>query len=283
MTPFSESGNSPPTKLCTTCHQLFPATTEFFYKRKERAAGLYSRCNKCACAASLKWKRAKRVLFLKQNEGRICGKPMRPAKNGTSRGQCEKPIGHYGMHSSGTCSICGHKLTKENASPSLVSRGNGHCLACYNTNRQIVLGRKPMNYQTPGAQHTFSCGCSGILPQKKGDSNKFARWSGRIFSCRILNILSASQGEARERAYKPIPKDTPHAVIRKMMEDPTCERCQQPLSWDDLGYGKTPHLHHDHATGEMLGFTHNRCNFRAMEIEIERLKELLQITNSLAA
>jgi hypothetical protein len=39
--------------------------------------------------------------------------------------------------------------------------------------------------------------------------------------------------------------------------------------------GKTPHLHHDHNTGKLFGFTHNHCNPRALEDEIERLKKEL--------
>jgi hypothetical protein len=56
-----------------------------------------------------------------------------------------------------------------------------------------------------------------------------------------------------------------------MMEEPNCERCGEALKWE-FGVGKTPHLHHNHETGEIYGFTHPVCNPQAMEQEIERLR-----------
>jgi hypothetical protein len=75
-----------------------------------------------------------------------------------------------------------------------------------------------------------------------------------------------------------MPADTPHAEIRKLMEEPNCERCGEPLSWE-FGAGKTPHLHHNHITGEIYGFTHPVCNAEALEKEIDRLRELLKRAN----
>jgi hypothetical protein len=48
----------------------------------------------------------------------ICGKPVKPAKNGVDRGLCTRPAGHTGKHSSMTCIECGIALTKKNAPPS---------------------------------------------------------------------------------------------------------------------------------------------------------------------
>jgi len=67
--------------------------------------------------------------------------------------------------------------------------------------------------------------------------------------------------------------NTPHQNIRKMMEEPNCWRCGQPLNWDKLGMGKTPHLHHNHITGELYGFTHAACNVHAKEEAFDRLYE----------
>jgi hypothetical protein len=60
-----------------------------------------------------------------------------------------------------------------------------------------------------------------------------------------------------------------------MMAEPNCERCGEPLVWE-FGLGKTPHLHHNHETGEPIGFTHPVCNPRAMEDEIDRLKAVVK-------
>ncbi len=43
-----------PIKVCATCKQKFPATTEYFYKRAASPGGLQSQCKKCIKA----WKRS---------------------------------------------------------------------------------------------------------------------------------------------------------------------------------------------------------------------------------
>jgi hypothetical protein len=56
------------------------------------------------------------------------------------------------------------------------------------------------------------------------------------------------------------------------MDKKLCWRCKQPLEWA-FTVGKTPHLHHNHKTGEIYGFTHPRCNPNALEHEIDELKQ----------
>jgi len=51
-----------------------------------------------------------------------------------------------------------------------------------------------------------------------------------------------------------------------------CVLCGEPLKWE-FGLGKTPHLHHHHDTGEIIGFAHTVCNPNAEVKEIFRLKE----------
>jgi len=136
-------------------------------------------------------------------------------------------------------------------------------------------GSRPQNYQILGKYQTFHCGCVVLLPSCHGVSDKFTRHhrhnSRPGFWCRVSNIIDASRNAARKHGYKPIPANTPHSVIHKMMEEPNCERCGLPLIWQ-FGIGKTPHLHHNHETGEIYGFTHPVCNPHAMQQEIERLK-----------
>jgi len=129
-----------------------------------------------------------------------------------------------------------------------------------------------MNRRIVGKEHTFPCGCGGVLPAQ-GEANKFVTWSPyNGFSCRARIIIRASVQGAKEQGHKPINPDTPHIVIRTMMEKPNCERCGEPLKWE-FGLWKTPHLHHNHETGEPLGFTHPVCNTQAMENEINKLRE----------
>lgn len=171
------------------------------------------------------------------------------------------------------CGMCGSLLTKQNACPSYVTKG-GWCRSCaaeYNRNRR---GNKPRNFQIPGNNHVFPCGCSGILPKNREERNKFARRMARSWYCRVASILRASVQSAKREGYKAISIQTPHAIIRKMMGLITCWRCGEPLIWE-FGRSKTPHLHHNHKTGEPLGFTHGRCNLNILESEIDRLKEEL--------
>jgi hypothetical protein len=135
------------------------------------------------------------------------------------------------------------------------------------------MGYKPLNWQIGGQRHVFPCGCSGRLP-KEGRSNKFAIWLGYAWGCRVSAIIGSSVGGAKRLRYKSVNPETPHAVIRKLMEAKKCERCHKELLWI-IKRGITPHLHHSHLTGEIYGFVHMRCNWRALEQEIERLKQLL--------
>jgi len=197
-----------------------------------------------------------------------CGHPIKPAHNGADRGVCTKSVPHGSHHGNGTCPRCG-----------VVRRGRGWCRACNRDAMRVISGSLPANRQTAGQPHTFLCGCPGILPERRGESNKFARWSankgqsnGGAWVCRIASILLNICRDARDGKYAAIDSDTPHSTVRKLMDEPLCERCEQPLNWGDLGFGKTPHLHHDHTTGKIHGFTHNRCNPHAMDIEISKLK-----------
>lgn len=210
----------------------------------------------------------------------VCGGQMPKAKNGSDRGTCTERPKHHGKHGNETCSGCGIRLTVKTARPSLIRnkrRRSGLCRKCSTSNYQQIrrqLGIPIRKWQQPGKRHTFSCGCTGILPQI-GDSNKFAIGNDRNFYCRIRAILNSSRGAAKKKRYRPISPSTPHTTIRELMEKSKCQRCRRPLSWRVLGPGRTPHLHHDHATGKIHGFTHFHCNNGALEQEIERLKKKL--------
>jgi hypothetical protein len=191
-----------------------------------------------------------------------CGKPMPAASNGNDRGTCTRLPKHGGGHSNRTCYACGAKLAPNEKS--------GDCNKCHN-DRAKQRRNRPMNYQHAGEHYIFRCGCSGILPVDKKESNKFASQGNKGWFCRVSKILGASQRDAKRGGYVPIDVNTPHATIRQMMEEP-CVHCGEALDWTQLGRGKTPHLDHDHETGEVNGFSHQTCNPRALKIVIEKLK-----------
>lgn len=119
-----------------------------------------------------------------------------------------------------------------------------------------------------------NCGCNGVIPAK-GVSDKFVVGRPSDWLCRVYVILASSKGSAAKGKYTPIPVDTPHGVVRKLMDKVTCDLCAEPLIWD-FGPGKTPHLHHSHETGELYGFTHPRCNRGSLAAEIYRLRERIK-------
>lgn len=129
--------------------------------------------------------------------------------------------------------------------------------------------------QKPGKHHVFPCGCAGRLPKHRGESNLFAKSTQnhltRSWVCRLIQIFNSSKHAAKGR-YVPI-KAT-HAEIRKLMKKSRCWLCKSTLIWN-LGRGRTPHLHHDHETGKVYGFTHSVCNPRALQNEIVKLRKML--------
>lgn len=206
---------------------------------------------------------------------------MPKATNDVDRGTCARKIKHSGPCGNRTCCDCGAKLLKGDCAPDVFKRGRGLCRRCYNKRVRKRRG-KPKNYQNSGDFHIFLCGCSGTLPEK-GKSNMLAVQSKSSHKCRINSILSRNQSTAKRRGYRPMNKNTPHTVIRIMMEQP-CFYCGYSLDWSQLMSGKTPHLDHDHETGKINGFTHPTCNLRGLKNTIDKLrKEILKfhLTNLL--
>ena len=93
--------------------------------------------------------------------------------------------------------------------------------------------------------------------------------------CRVTKILASIRASARRYNYAPV-DGFYHKTVRDMTEFPNCCLCNLTLNWDELGWGKTPHLHHDHVSGKPIGFTHAKCNPLAMENEIDRLKKEIE-------
>lgn len=202
---------------------------------------------------------------------RLCGKPMSKAQSGAGRGFCTRRPLHGGKCGNEACWRCGVLLSPENATPYSLLKGKAHwcrkCKVSYGQLKRREYGVKPMKHQRRGEPFTFACGCAGILPQK--GSNGFAilkKKNGRdAFSCRVHAIISGSQRRARDGGYEPIPKNTPHAEIRQLMQEPNCVICRKPLLWESGT--RSPHMHHDHFTGKIFGFSHLNCNYRISEKE----------------
>lgn len=171
----------------------------------------------------------------------------------------------------GVCFRCKNRLTDANARPSIVLRRTGLCRICSNKYYKEHSNHPSKNVQRPGKTHKFVCGCEGLLPNK-GESNKLAIFTATGFVCRVTRILNSSKHNAKRRGYKAISKNIDHLVIREMMKSNRCETCGEPLKWA-FSRGETPHLHHDHKTGEILGFSHSICNLGFVQMRIMALRE----------
>jgi hypothetical protein len=205
----------------------------------------------------------------------FCGKIIKPAKNGKDRATCTNFPRHRGQHGSATCAHCGCDLTPKTATKSHLDRGNGKCRHCNLAYSRVQRGGNARNIQHPGKFHVFrTCGCMGTLP-KRGDCNQFVTSTSRKFRCRVSAILSSSACAAKNNKYRAIPRKTPHALIRALMQRPNCVICGKLLHWK-FGLGKTPPLHHNHETGQPLGFAHIGCNVGAESLEIARLNRLVR-------
>lgn len=202
---------------------------------------------------------------------RKCNKRLL-AVNGNSRGRCERGVRHRGRCANRRCWRCGIGLTKKTAAPSIIRLGCGLCSRCNTEHKRFNGGHGSRNFQTARHFHRFPCGCSGILPSS-GKSNVFAYWCGK-FRCRVsIILLRSSRSSSKKRGYKSIDATTSHSLIRKLMKEKNCVLCQQPLKWK-LGLNVTPHLHHNHGTGRIIGFAHPVCNWtnlkrRVLELEAE--------------
>ena len=135
----------------------------------------------------------------------------------------------------------------------------------------------PRTIQIPGKSFTFRCGCSGILPDQYGISNKFVvpgynskTRTKDYWRCRVSNIIHGVNFASKRDHCALLDSQIPHSIIRQFMEKPNCVLCGQALNWK-FGSGKTPHLHHNRSNGQIYGFAHSRCNPRALEKEIDRL------------
>lgn len=207
---------------------------------------------------------------------KLCGCRMPKSITGhPRRGLCSRITGHAGRHGNNSCQDCGIFLTSKTSASYVVKRRRGYCTKCQTRCSRRYKHQKTRQFKIPGKNYTFPCGCTGILP-RRGQANKFTYVpSERDYGwCRIGQILMNGKKKADYEGYTPIDPKTPHAVIRTMMDKPDCVLCNQPLKWE-FGRGKTPHLHHNHATGEIYGFSHARCNPNALEQEIYRLKKII--------
>jgi len=207
---------------------------------------------------------------------RLCGKRVTKAKNGKARGRCTRVFKHRCVCANDTCTSCGVRKTKNNTFLSHVK--SGMCKECVHVQCGSLSYRSK---RMPGQSYKFRCGCEGILP-RLGRSNILAVALGEgKYYCRVSRIIHCSEFASKRKHIVPISKSTPHRIIRKMMASKVCVLCEKPLRWT-IGAGQTPHLHHDHETGEILGFAHHRCNPLDLKPVIRRLlEENLRLKNML--
>lgn len=114
-------------------------------------------------------------------------------------------------------------------------------------------------YHTKKIRQYCSCGssiCGGSLCPETGKSKHFCHhctpegWAS--------HSLNSHKTVAKKEGYAP-PDITVDGLVRLRFITTHCHACQAKLWWK-LGED-SPHLDHNHVTGQVNGFSHRRCNF----------------------
>jgi Recombination endonuclease VII len=99
-------------------------------------------------------------------------------------------------------------------------------------------------------------------------------------TCRICypkfwaqRILSRHRQDARRLGYAP-PNITAKKLLKLLEKSPNCCGCDAPLDYQASGFN-APCLHHNHETGEVVGFAHRECN--SLEGQLQKLGVRLPI------
>jgi hypothetical protein len=99
-------------------------------------------------------------------------------------------------------------------------------------------------------------------------------------SCRLcfpkswaVRILSANRANAKRAGYCP-PVVTAEDILILIDKSPLCCGCEEVLDYSQTGF-KAPCLHHNHETGEVVGFAHRECN--SLEGQLQKLGHKIPI------
>lgn len=104
---------------------------------------------------------------------------------------------------------------------------------------------------------------------------------GRVArTCRICfprlwaqRILSRHRQDARKGGYAPT-KISVENLLKLLAESPNCCGCGEPLNYAGVGF-KAPCLHHNHDSGDAVGFCHRECN--SLEGQLRKLEDRLPV------
>lgn len=85
----------------------------------------------------------------------------------------------------------------------------------------------------------------------------------QVSSCRSCNLLAwarrlltQSKSQAKKFGYA-APKITAAQIVILVQTSERCRGCEESLEWKN---GEAPCLHHNHETGQVVGFVHRGCN-----------------------
>jgi hypothetical protein len=143
-------------------------------------------------------------------------------EHNNSRGKCVECGGK---------NICEHKKLRYHCKE---CKGDGICK--HGKHRQICVLCKGSNICKHNKQ---SRGCKECYP---------LRWA--------VGRLAVSKADARRR-NRALPKITAIELLSLIDVSKVCIGCGGLLDWD---LSSSPHMHHNHVTGVVLGFCHSYCN-----------------------
>jgi hypothetical protein len=89
----------------------------------------------------------------------------------------------------------------------------------------------------------------------------------------VIRILSRHKRDAKAGGYAQT-KINPQQLLELLRNTPNCCGCGAPLDYSASGFA-APCLHHNHETGEVIGFAHRECN--SLEGQLAKLGSRLPI------
>lgn len=109
-------------------------------------------------------------------------------------------------------------------------------------------------------QYYLNCAKCGTHKQRQCEHGR--QKPSRCRACNPISwaksILSSLKRKARTHKHVE-PLTTPDEIVELSIK-PNCVVCETALSWEGKGTSNTPHLHHCHKTGQVIGFSHPTCN-----------------------
>jgi hypothetical protein len=181
------------------------------------------------------------------------------------------------------------KICKHNKRQTICKECHGGHICVHNKKRSCCRFCAPQNFCKHDKRKgvCIECGLGSICEHKK--QRYTCRICGRNAVCNhgrsrracrecfprswAVRVLSKTATDARRKGYATV-KISPEELLSFIDNSPLCCGCEGFLDYKTKGF-YAPCLHHNHKTGEFIGFAHRECN--ALEGQLQKLGSRLPI------